>query len=389
VDPLAPVPRGPRPVAGLPAVDARAVAKAWLLELVAGAPLEAAAGLPAADLARDEAALARLTPGGNLAWLAARAGALAGSPDAASVIGAVEGLRRAVTASLLAAARLDPTTTAEVVDRLAHVCALVASAAVAELGPSRPVAAEERAHADAPAAPEAPRPGAGPSDPDSHVGRDPGAREPVSPAAPPPGPEPFEAATYVAPAPVAGPPDRVVVPESDDGPGGEVLALRRVADPIEALRARETRQAESGSWRVAVERRIERHAQDGSPFALLAIEVDGLERLLAAQTGVEVSEGLDSLERAMAGELRPADQLLREEQGRYWVTAPDTGPAVAKLLAERLAEAAGSAASHRGVPLAVSIGVATCPDDGEDADALAGRADQAVFAARAAGTTVA
>jgi GGDEF domain-containing protein len=398
VDPLAPVPRGPRPVAGLPAVDARAVAKAWLLELVADAPLEAAAGLPAADLARegpglagavvaalgDEAALARLTPGGNLAWLAARAGALAGSPDAASVIGAVEGLRRAVTASLLAAARLDPTTTAEVVDRLAHVCSLVASAAVAELGPSRRAAAEEPAHADAPAAPEAPRPGAGPSDPDAHVGRDPGA-----PAAPPPDPELFEAATYVAPVPVGGPPDRVVVPESDDGPGGEVLALRRGHDPIEELRARATRQAESGSWRVAVERRIERHAQDGSPFALLAIEVDGLDRLLAAQTGVEVSVGLDSLERAMAGELRPADQLLREEQGRYWVTAPDTGPAVAKLLAERLAEAAGSAASHRGVPLAVSIGVATCPDDGEDADALAGRADQAVFAARAAGTTVA
>jgi GGDEF domain-containing protein len=360
-------------VAGLPAVDTRAVAKAWLLALVADAPLEDAAALPASELARegpglagaliealgDDTALARLAPGGNLAWLASRSARLAGATDPAGAIRAVEGLRRALTASLLSAARIDPVTTAELADRLAHVCSVVASAAATELAGGRA---------------EDPRRG-----PLAEV---PAGRPPGRPAAPDPAVPSSPTNGFAAdprPEPVAAP----------DPPSGELRALRRVEDPLEALRAREDRQAEAGSWRQAVERRLERHADDGSPFALLAIEVNGVERLLAAQEYGEVSDGLEALERALAAELRPADQLLREEQGRYWVTAPDTGPAVAKLLADRLAEAAGSAASHHGVPLAVSIGVAACPDDGQDADALAEHADQAVFAARAAGTPVA
>jgi len=48
-----------------------------------------------------------------------------------------------------------------------------------------------------------------------------------------------------------------------------------------------------------------------------------------------------------------------------------------------------SGASHRGVPLAVTIGSAVCPDDGTDAAALAARADVGLYAARAAGRTFA
>jgi GGDEF domain-containing protein len=185
-------------------------------------------------------------------------------------------------------------------------------------------------------------------------------------------------------------PREFTVPEPGHDAGlGEVLAVRRVEDPLEALRARQSRQAEPVSWRQAVEWRLRRHAQDNSPFALLAVEVDGVGRLLAAEEAGEVGQLLAELERGLASELRPADQLLREEQGRYWVTAPDTGPAVARLLAERLAESARSAASHRGIPLRVSIGIASCPEDGTDPDALAEQADRAAFAARAAGTTVA
>src|SRR6059058_3091125 len=80
------------PVAALVAA-AEDLAKGWLLELVAAGPLDAAAALPFAELARegpalcaavarglrDDAELARLAPGGDLAPLAARAGALAGT----------------------------------------------------------------------------------------------------------------------------------------------------------------------------------------------------------------------------------------------------------------------------------------------------------------------
>lgn len=358
MDPLAPEPRRPRPVAGLPAVDARALAKAWLLELIAGATLEEAVELPTGELARegpglvaavmaalsDDTALMRLAPGGNLAWLSARSADFTGATGAGAAVRAAEALRRAVQTAILSEARLDAVTTAELADRLAHVCAVVAEAAATQ---RQPAAAEQPAEEEPVGAADF-RP------------EHPADLRPIDPR----------------PAPVEPP-----APQE-----AEILELHRGSD---VLRQRHERRAEAGSYEPAVERRLERHAHDGSPFALLAIEADGLERLLAAQHEDEVDLLLEALERALAAELRPADQLLRDQPGRYWVTAPDTGPAVGRLLAERLAEAATAAAAHRGAPLTVSIGVATCPEDGEDAETLSGNADRAMFQARAAGTPVA
>jgi GGDEF domain-containing protein len=342
-------------VAGLPVVDGRSVAKAWLIELVAAAPLEEAQRVPTEELARegpglatailaalaDDGALMRLAPGGDLASLSARAGALAGAADGPGVVRAMEALRRSAQGALLAAARLDPTTTAELADRLAHVCALVAETAIARPAGGEAASLPEARPPEAVPAPERPRDDPRPA--------------PLEPPAEP----------------------------------AEVVTLHRGGDGAEPVRERTERRADAGSWRAAAERGLERHRHDGSPFALLAVEADGVERLLAAQADNEVDLLLDALERALAAELRPADQLLREGPGRYWVTAPDTGPAVGRLLAERLAEGAAAAAVHRGVPLTLSVGVATCPEHGDDPEALAERADRALFAARAAGTPVA
>jgi len=446
VDLLAPTPRGPRPVAGLPAVDTRAIAKAWLVELVHDTSLDGAAGLPMAELARegpglvgalvealsDDVALGRLAPGGNLAWLAGRAGRLAGAGDVMAAIAAIESLRRAALTGILEAARLDPTTIALLTDRLAHVCSFVAAAAATEMAagatPAHAGGATPGMAAGATTAPAALAPVEQARDADPPPSR-------FTPAADPRDGRPARAdedrterdrdgdrrrsAGEDLPSPLYAAPDEAApsalrpAPEepasgllSDalanldaaaeararagvrrpEPPGAEIHELRRVRDPLEALQAPAP---DGGSWQAQLERRLERHAHDGSPFALLAVEVDGLDRLLALQEESEISDSLVRLERALAGELRPADQLIREEQGRYWVTAPDTGPAVAKLLAERLADAAAGAARHHNAPLTVSIGVATCPEDGEEADALTSRADQAMFAARASGTPVA
>ena len=334
------------------------MAKAWLVELIAGASLEDAVDIPTGELVRegpglaaavlaalaDDTALRRLAPGGNLAWLSARAAALTGMGAAPGAVRAAEALRRATQSAILTEARLDATTTAELADRLAHVCAVVAEAAAQHAG--------LRART--------------------------GRRRPS--------PSPRTRAVPAPPARADPRPDPVAPPSGE----AEVVSLHRGGDdPADRLRHRDERRAEAGAWEPAVERQVERHVHDGSPFALLAVEADGLERLRSAQAGDEIDLLLEALERALAAELRPADQLLREEPGRYWVTAPDTGPAVGRLLAERLAEAATAAAAHRGVPLTVSIGVATCPEDGTDGAALSGKADTAMFAARAAGTPVA
>jgi GGDEF domain-containing protein len=139
------------------------------------------------------------------------------------------------------------------------------------------------------------------------------------------------------------------------------------------------------AWVGAIGRRLERYEQDSSPFAVLLVELVDIERLRRAEPPGEVSRLMSLVEDALARMLRPADSLTRESSGRYWLLAPQTGEAGARMLAEQLTRAARSSASHRGAPLEVAVGIAVCPQDGRQASELAAHADVGLYAARAAG----
>jgi GGDEF domain-containing protein len=102
-----------------------------------------------------------------------------------------------------------------------------------------------------------------------------------------------------------------------------------------------------------------------------------------------VSATLAAVEAAIVERLRPADALVRERPGRYWLTAPDSTPGDAHTLAHRIAGAVADLPPHRGTPLRLAAGVASCPADAADAAALEELTEQALFAARAAGLPVA
>ncbi len=144
---------------------------------------------------------------------------------------------------------------------------------------------------------------------------------------------------------------------------------------------------EGEPWRPTIEKRLKRHAVDKLDFAVFAVEVDDLERLLA--TGDEAAEAIELAERAISATLRPGDVLVRERSGRYWIAAPETEELAARILGEQLSVAVGDAAEHHGVPLTASIGIAVCPQHGTEAHDLAAHADEAVYAARAAGMRLA
>jgi GGDEF domain-containing protein len=140
-------------------------------------------------------------------------------------------------------------------------------------------------------------------------------------------------------------------------------------------------------WTAAIERRLVRHREDGLPFAVLCVELVDLDRLVAADREGDVSQALEAAEAAMCEQLRPADALVRERQGRYWLTTPDTGPEEASVLAHRIV-AGVAAASHRGEPLQAAVGVSTCPADSSDAGELEAHAEENLFTARASGIRV-
>ena len=151
-------------------------------------------------------------------------------------------------------------------------------------------------------------------------------------------------------------------------------------DAVASFRVRDAR----GDWEGAVERL----AAGARPFALLAVEVDDAPRLAAADAQ-GAAEALARVERAVRDELRPGDVLGREEDGRLWIVAADLGATGARALAERLADAVAAVPSLRGAPLSVSIGLAASPAGGADRDELTARADESLYAARAAGVPIA
>ena len=131
-----------------------------------------------------------------------------------------------------------------------------------------------------------------------------------------------------------------------------------------------------------------------TPVAVLAIELDDRERLTAATTAGGDAPGLRGdlagLEQALATAGADRAVLVRDEPGRWWLIAPETDTDAARTLAQRCSAlvAAHAPVCHR-VPLHASIGVAVCPDDGMQATALCGHADQGVFTARALGVGIA
>jgi GGDEF domain-containing protein len=325
------------PVAALTAAP-DALARDWLVALMARAPLTAAASVPVAELAREAPALCaamvralacdleleRLAQG-DLTTLAARAGALAGASEPAAVVKAVEMLRGVLWAAALGELRRpEPALIADLADRLAAVTAVVSAASL------RAAVAPPAAPASAPA-------------------------EPVPAVVDHPRWDPSDAARSVQEAAGTGEPQvRDLRPRIQDGSASEHIA-QRVAD----------------------------HLVDHRTLAVALVELDGVERLVAA--GDDALAAVQAAEHAIEGLLRQGDGARREGPGRIWITLPGTGPAGARALALRIAVAVERSAEHRGAPLTVSSGIAAFPGDAADAEGLMDHAEEALLRARAGG----
>ncbi|WP_354698352.1 hypothetical protein DSM112329_04026 [Paraconexibacter sp. AEG42_29] len=358
--------RPPRPVAGLPDLDGVAVAKAWLLELLSHRPLQDVASVPVELLAREapalcsaiaeavagDAALVRLQSGDRAA-LAARAGVLAGAVGPVDVVTAVDALRAVLHRALRSGD--DAALAADTGDRLAHVCAHVAARTLGAT-PSVTVPTTDAAPRDLGIDLAAHGPAAPPASGDS-VGREafaPGSAGPSPPA------------VAVFPGPPAGGQGgsttaRPAGEHSGSGPeGGHVSALRTAL------------------------------ADATGPVTLLAIELDGLERLVAVEGDDTVVAMLLPVEHVLAATAGPQTLLIREQPGRWWLIAPGIGSDTGREFAGQVAATFVAAAPvHHGVRLTASIGIAVFPDDGRDVEGLLDHSDQGVFTARALGVPVA
>jgi GGDEF domain-containing protein len=337
------------------------LARRWAIALILSRPLARIGEIPLEDLAREtpelcaqairalasDAALQQLlgldAEGTSAPGAVSRLGVLAGARDSAAAVGAVEALRGVLWRAVLDELHdPDPRQIAELGDRLAAICAAIAMALLAPgQAPGVSSASEQRAHGVSSAPVEFEQ------EPEEFVYR------PTEPGHAPEAPSP--------------------------------------ASPWEQPRIeiRDVRSEGPTAWIGSIGRRLERYSEDGLPFAVLLVEVVDMERLAQAGSPADVAHLISRVEAALSEELRPADLLTRENEGRYWLVTPETDGVGVRMLAERLARSVRSSASDHGTPLEVAIGIAVCPDDGREAAMLAAHADAGVYAARASGRSIA
>lgn len=132
------------------------------------------------------------------------------------------------------------------------------------------------------------------------------------------------------------------------------------------------------------------HERYEHPFAILLLDVDGLKRINDAHGHAAGDRVLVQVAMAVRRSVRTVDTPARLGGDEFIVLAPHQSAEHASVLAERLATAVErEAAPPEGPTVGVSIGVVACPEHGSEAEPLMELADQAMYRAKASGSSVA
>jgi two-component system, cell cycle response regulator len=120
------------------------------------------------------------------------------------------------------------------------------------------------------------------------------------------------------------------------------------------------------------------------------MDVDGLKRINDSHGHQAGERVLMQVAMSLRRSIRSVDTAARIGGDEFCVLAPEQDAASAVALAERLAAAAGEeVATPDEPPVSLSIGAASCPEHGADAETLIDVADRAMYRAKAAGESVA
>ena len=125
------------------------------------------------------------------------------------------------------------------------------------------------------------------------------------------------------------------------------------------------------------------------PFAVALIDIDGLGKINDA-FGQEAGDGmLGAVAGVIRRQVRSVDQAFRIGDDDFCVLAPHHEATQLVPMAERVADLVANSQLAEAPRLAIAIGLASCPEDGDGADRLLEAAERASYAAKAAGRQVA
>ena len=133
-------------------------------------------------------------------------------------------------------------------------------------------------------------------------------------------------------------------------------------------------------------RSVEHAAAAGRPLALLLVDIDHFKNFNDRFGHAAGDRMLKRVTLDIMAAVRVSDFTYRFGGEEFVVIAEDIAPDEAATMADRVRRRiAGVAATHAGEAVTVSIGVAMCPRDETDYDALFEIADKRLYEAKAAG----
>lgn len=191
--------------------------------------------------------------------------------------------------------------------------------------------------------------------------------------------------------------------QSDDGTA-QLQAVRRIARALadsvslalaniglqEKLRTQSLRDPLTGLYNRrymedALDRYISLADRDGSPLAVVMVDLDHFKKLNDTHGHAKGDAVLREVASQLVGSLRPADVVARYGGEELMVILPNCGLEDARLKAEMLRGRIESLGAIHNVPITASFGVAAIPETAKGASDVVAMADGALYAAKQAG----
>jgi diguanylate cyclase (GGDEF)-like protein len=127
----------------------------------------------------------------------------------------------------------------------------------------------------------------------------------------------------------------------------------------------------------------------GNSFTLMIFEVGGLTTISEAYGEPAAEQMLRAVIEVIGAEIRAGDRTFRLDHDELATLLPYQGPLPALALAERLVATIERSQAADGPRVAISIGIASCPEHSNAPEGLLAAAEQAAYSAQAAGEPVA
>jgi len=130
---------------------------------------------------------------------------------------------------------------------------------------------------------------------------------------------------------------------------------------------------------------LERARRTGRPLNVLICDLDHFKSVNDRCGHAAGDSALQQFSHLLTETARAADTVARIGGEEFALLIPDTDPAGASILAERLRHAVATTFADAPAPLTVSVGMAIYPQNATTIDGLLSAADQALYAAKGTG----